>query len=107
MIAKEYDDFVEKLIREKPEFANFVRVELTHPGRAFLAVVHAPKKPLCPLLPSLNYMKNKKIVVLPVDGKRTFKEILATQRMWLDHFPNCYEKVAAALALRGHCGKSH
>merc|ERR1711879_29173 len=86
-------DFAKKLVAEKPEFANFVEVELTHPGRVFLTVIHETKKPCCPLLPSLNYLKNKKIVVLPVDGKQTFKEILATQRMWLDHFPNCYEKI--------------
>jgi len=89
----------EKSLLEIPELQEFGHVQFNHVGRAFITLAHRSKDrcSCCSYCPSLNFYKNKKIIIIPVDNKRSFNEILSSQRMWLDHFPNSSEKVLGLL----------
>jgi len=93
----------EKSLLETPEIQEFGHVELYHVGRAFITLAHRSKDRCycCYYCPSVNFYKNKKIIIIPVDNKRSFNEILGSQRMWLDHLPNNSEKVMSLLDIGG------
>jgi len=92
----------EKSLQETPEMQEYAHVQLNHVGRAFITLAHRSKdrSNCCYYCPSLNFYKNKKIIIIPVDSKRSFNEILGSQRMWLDHLPNNSEKVLGLLDLQ-------
>jgi len=88
-----------KSLQETPEMQEYAHVQLNHVGRTFITLAHRAKDRcnLCYYCPSLNFYKNKKIIIIPVDNKMSFNEILGSQRMWLDHLPNNSEKVLGLL----------
>merc|ERR1719471_1102406 len=80
---------LEKSLLEIPEMQEYMNVQLNHVGRTFITLAHRSKDRCncCYYCPSLNFYKNKKIIIIPVDNKRSFNEILSSQRMSRDHLP--------------------
>jgi len=91
-----------KSLQETPEMQEYAHVQLNHVGRAFITLAYRAEDRCncCNYCPSLNFYKNKKIIIIPVDNKRSFNEILSSQRMSLDHLPNNSEKVLGLLDIK-------